>query len=223
MECQRLGTVPYREAWALQEELRQARLRGDCVDQMLLLEHPSVITMGRQPCDGDLFSSAEALAADGIEVVKINRGGRATYHGPGQIVGYFICDLRAKGIGVEAFVRAIESLCIAALGDAGISAARDPHHPGLWVGREKIVALGLHVSRGVTQHGFALNVSCDLAAYRHLLACGIRDRGVTSAARLLPAPPSMAQMEKWLIAHAGRVLGYDAVKVGSGEGERLGV
>jgi lipoate-protein ligase B len=205
MEWQRLGVLPYREAWALQEELREARRQERIPDRLLLLAHPPVITLGRRACEADLLASEEALAAEGIEVVKSSRGGRATYHGPGQLVGYFICGLRKLGLGVAAFVETVEEMCRGALAEVGVRCARDARHPGLWVGREKIVAIGLSVSNGITEHGFALNVDCDLAAYRHIVACGLADRSITSVAKLVPDPPSMAEMERLIVAQAARV------------------
>jgi lipoate-protein ligase B len=212
MEWQDLGHMPYREAWALQEALRTQRREGTIADRLLFASHPPVITVGRRACAEDLLSPPEALAAAGIELVATNRGGRATYHGPGQIMGYWVCDLRAMRQGVEGFVRAIEEVCARALADVGIACAHDEEHPGLWVGREKIVAVGLHVARGITQHGFAVNVDGDLAAYRHLVACGIAGRGVTSMARLLGRPPRKDSVKRALIERAGEVFGCRMVE-----------
>ncbi len=215
MEWQKLGEVSYRRAFDLQEGLRQRRIAGDIPDRLLLLEHPPVITLGRRDCDGDIISPPDVVDAAGIEVVKTNRGGRATYHGPGQVVGYFICSLEAMGIGIREFVRSVEEVCMLALGDFGVIAGRDPEHPGLWVGQNKIVAIGMNVSRGVTQHGFAMNVSCDLEHYRHIVACGINDRGVTSLERELGEAPPMEEVRGSLIRYAGQVLQREILRINS--------
>ncbi len=207
IECVDLGLINYNKAWEIQETLRGERERGEIPDRVLLLEHPPIFTLGKRVCEGDILSTKELIAADGIDVIKTNRGGRATYHGPGQLVGYFICSVsemarrsspsplwgegQGEGDrGVKRFVFLIEELLIRVLADFGIQSNRDPVHPGVWVGRDKIAAIGLHVSRGITQHGFALNVSCDLSHYRHIVPCGIKNRGVTSIKQLLgKAPP----------------------------------
>jgi lipoyl(octanoyl) transferase len=209
-----LGRVPYREAWGMQEALRARRIAGEAADSLLLVEHPPVITLGRRCCEGDVISTPELLARDGIELVRTNRGGRATYHGPGQLVGYFICSLDAFRMGVREFVHSIEEVCIRALADFGIASARDEKNPGLWVGRDKIVAIGLSVERGVSLHGFALNVAPDLAAYRHIVACGLCDRGVTSMASCLAAAPAMDRVALRVVHHAGQVFLRDMVEAG---------
>lgn len=189
IECVDLGLISYTEAWGIQEELRARRERGDICDRLLLLEHPPVLTLGKRECEEDIVSSPEAIAADGIGIVKANRGGRITYHGPGQLVGYFIFDV--ADVGVKRFVCLIEELLIQLLSDFGIQSHRDGEHPGVWVGRDKIAAIGLHVSRGITQHGFSLNVDPDLSHYRHIVPCGIRGRGVTSMKMLMGTCPAM--------------------------------
>jgi lipoyl(octanoyl) transferase len=215
MEWQNLGEVPYAQAFDLQERLRQRRIAGDIPDRLLVLEHPPVITLGRRDCDGDIVSPPHVVDAAGIEVVKTNRGGRATYHGPGQIVGYFICSLDAMGIGIREFVRSVEEVCMQALGDFGVVAGRDPEHPGIWVGQNKIVAIGMNVSHGVTQHGFAMNVSCDLEHYRHIIACGINDRGVTSIERELGEAPSPDEVKQRILARMTEVTGCTMVRIES--------
>lgn len=184
------GLIPYREAWERQEALRTARAHGDGADTIIWCEHPRVFTLGRQDCRADWRASFAAIERAGIEIIETNRGGRITYHGPGQLVGYFVLDLRARGVGVRDFVRQIEALLIATVAQFGIIATRDPVHPGVWVGTEKVAALGLHVSRGITQHGFALNYAPQLADYHYIVPCGIADRGVTSLAALTGAAPT---------------------------------
>lgn len=207
IEYQDLGFMPYREALSLQDELREARIRGKIADRVLLIEHPPVLTTGRQDCREDFLSTPEAIAADGIEIVKTDRGGRVTYHGPGQLVVYFICELAGLGMGIREFVFSIEEACLRLLTEFGIEAKRDPEHPGLWVGRNKIVAVGMHVAHGVTQHGLALNVDGDLSAYRHIVACGVRGRGVTSIKTLRGDVPEMGEVKQRLIHSLESVLG----------------
>ena len=213
MQWQDLGRVPYREAWAMQEELRVARAGRGIQDRLLLLEHDPVITLGRRGCPEDVLSSEEELAAAGIEVVATNRGGRATYHGPGQLVGYLICELAGFGVGVRAFVHSIEEVLIRALAGFGVEAGRDENYPGLWVGRDKIVAVGLNISHGITQHGFALGVSCDLDAYRHLVACGISDRGITTMERVTGRAHRMDEIKAAVAEAAGAVLGRGMIRL----------
>ncbi len=196
IECVDLGLISYTEAWGIQEELRARREKGDIPDRLLLLEHPPVLTLGKRECKEDIVSSPEAIAADGIGIVKANRGGRVTYHGPGQLVGYFIFDVGDAGI--KRFVCLIEELLIETLGEFGIKGHRDREHPGVWVGQDKIAAIGLHVSRGITQHGFALNVDPNLSHYRHIVPCGIRGRGVTSMKVLMETCPAMGAVRSVL-------------------------
>lgn len=216
LEWRDLGTVPYPAALALQERLRDERAEGKVGDLLLLLEHPPVITLGRKSCDEDVVTSPQLLRQEGIDVIKTERGGRATYHGPGQVVGYLICDLRGLKLGVQEFVAAVEEISIRTLADYGIAGGRDPHHPGIWVGREKIVAIGLSIHRDITMHGFALNATCDLAAFGAIVACGIKDRGVTSMQRLLGKELPLCEIKQTIARHAGDVLRCTMVK-GRGE------
>ncbi len=206
IEWQGLGLMPYGEASRLQDDLRRRRISGEIGDRLLVLEHAPVITMGRKECGADIISPPDVLRQSGIEVVKTDRGGRATYHGPGQLIGYFICSLEGLGIGIREFVRSAEEICLRTLEELGIAASRDEAHPGLWVKGNKIVAVGLNVSRGVTRHGIAMNVSCDLGAYRHIVACGISGRGVTSVERENGFAPRMEDVSERFVANAGAVL-----------------
>jgi lipoate-protein ligase B len=180
-----LGTVPYRPCWALQQGLRERRAQGRGEDLLLLVEHPPVITLGRRGQAHDVLAPPEVLAALGIEVVAVDRGGQATVHGPGQVVGYPIVDLRARGLGPVAFVRRLEEGLIDALASLGITASRIPGRTGVWIGGEKIASLGLRISRGITMHGFALNVSTDLSLFSLIVPCGLPDAGVTSVERVM--------------------------------------
>ena len=213
IEWQDLGRMRYRQAQALQGSLRSLRVVGHIGDRLLFVEHPPVFTIGRRECSEDFVSSAQAIAAEGIEVVKTNRGGRVTYHGPGQLVGYFICRLDSLGLGVRDFVRAVEEICIRTAAVLGIQAHRDEGCPGVWVGQDKLGAIGLNVSHGITQHGFALNVDCDLAAYRHITACGIKGRGITTMAHILGRAPSMDEVKGRVKEMTSKVLSRRLVKL----------
>lgn len=179
-----LGCVEYRQAWALQRALAQAVADGAADNTLLLLEHPPTYTLGRRSKPGDLLAPREALAAMGAEVVEVDRGGEITFHGPGQLVGYPIVSLRG-GSGPLHYVRALEATLIGALAEYGVAAGRVEGLTGVWVGDAKIGAIGVKISRGVTMHGFALNVNTDLAWFQHIVPCGIRGKSVTSMERLL--------------------------------------
>jgi lipoyl(octanoyl) transferase len=171
-----LGRVPYAEAVAIQDRLRSARQDGTIPDSLLLLEHDPVYTKGRRTAPADLPMGDDWYRSQGIEVADTTRGGRVTYHGPGQLVGYPI-----MGIGdVIEYVRTIERGVIAALADEGIEAGVREGLTGIWVGDRKIGSIGVHVSRGVTMHGFAVNVDCDLQPFEWIVPCGIDGVRMTS-------------------------------------------
>jgi lipoyl(octanoyl) transferase len=217
-----LGRVPYGEAMALQEALRQAlrdaapgaaarRLdrQGEGVEHLLLLEHPHVYTLGRNASASDVLAGAGWLAARGIEVVESDRGGQVTYHGPGQLVGYPILDLHPDRRDVRRYVRDLEEVLIRTLADYGIAAEVRPGPAliGVWVENEKIAAIGVHLSRWITTHGFALNVATDLSLYAGIVPCGLRQEGVTSMARRLGAAPPLAEVAARLAVHFAAVFG----------------
>jgi lipoyl(octanoyl) transferase len=197
----RLGRVDYETALELQRTLVEQRKRGDIPDQLLLLEHPDVITLGVKARDdrSHVLASAESLAAQGVGLYETGRGGDVTYHGPGQLVGYPIIDLKPDRCDVHRYVRDLESVLIRAVAAFGITAGRVEGLTGIWVGpagqEEKLAAIGVRISRWVTSHGFALNVSTDLSRFGLIVPCGITDRGVTSMARLLGREPEMAEVE----------------------------
>jgi lipoyl(octanoyl) transferase len=178
------GTVPYATAWAWQRELVARRQRDEGRDTLLLLEHPRVYTLGRRADRDHILLSDTELERRGIEVLDVDRGGDVTYHGPGQLVGYPI--LRLAGVhGVVDYVRALEWVLIRALAAFGVEGRRSEGFTGVWVGDAKIAAIGVRVaSGGVTSHGFALNVDCDLDDFGGIVPCGISDRGVCSLAGL---------------------------------------
>jgi lipoyl(octanoyl) transferase len=189
-----LGTIPYRDALATQLDIRERRLSGELPDTLLLLEHPPVYTRGRRSAPSELGTPGPdgrgedgLRAVCGIEVVDTDRGGRVTYHGPGQLVGYPIVRIHDVG----RYLRTIESAILAALADYDIHArsrcAEGPDYTGVWVQDRKIASIGVHVSRGIATHGFAVNVDMDLDPFSWVIACGLPDVTMTSIARELPS------------------------------------
>jgi lipoyl(octanoyl) transferase len=203
LERRWLGRIDYREAWALQRELVDARARDAVGDQLLMLEHPAVLTLGRQATEEHVLAPSSELDARGIEVIRVERGGEVTYHGPGQLVAYPIVRLTDRGLYVRGFVRALEGAMVDTCAAHGIEAGRRGGYPGCWVDPEgprprKIGALGVRIERGVTFHGIALNVTTDLAAYRLIDPCGMPGLTVTSIAREAgrpDEPPTTASVE----------------------------
>jgi len=190
----RLGRVPYGEALDLQEALLERRQRGEIEDTLLLLEHPAVLTLGRGGDEANVLADRAQLSALGIEVRRVGRGGDVTYHGPGQLVGYWIVSLRRWHDDVGRFLRAIEETLIRALAPFGIEGRRVPGFTGVWCpvpGRsdlEKIASIGVGIRRWVSYHGFALNVTTDLSHFDAIVPCGLRGKRMTSMERLLGRP-----------------------------------
>jgi lipoyl(octanoyl) transferase len=182
-EFRDLGRLRWAEAFELQQQLVARRKNGEIPDQFLIVEHPHVVTVGRNGRDENLLASPEVLSRTGIELHRTDRGGDVTYHGPGQIVGYPILDLRDWKRDVGAYVRAIEQMIIDTLADFGIEAKREAGMTGVWTRAGKIAAIGVHISRWITSHGFALNVSTDLEYFRYIVPCGLT-KPVTSMAAL---------------------------------------
>jgi len=180
-----LGTIPYREALALQHDMRAHREKGDIDDTVLLCEHPPVFTLGKQECGSDLLSSRESIEDAGIDIVPVERGGRITYHGPGQLVVYYIVHVQNVSTGVKSFVGQIEEICIETLKRYGLNPSRKEKYPGIWIEDRKIAAIGLHISRGISMHGMALNVDPNMEHYHHIVPCGIQEYGVTSIVKEL--------------------------------------
>ena len=177
-----LGRVPYGQALRLQEQVRDQVAEGRAADTLLLLEHEPVITLGRSADSAHVLASPEDLRDRGISVIRTARGGDVTFHGPGQLVGYPIFRLHR---GVRTHVKAMVAAIVATLDTLGIASTWRESHPGVWVGSDKICAVGIHVRRRVAMHGFALNVDTDLTAFRSIVPCGLHDAGVTSVAKLL--------------------------------------
>jgi lipoyl(octanoyl) transferase len=207
-----LGRVDYREAHALQRRLVAARAADELDDQLLLLEHPAVLTLGRNSDPGHILASDAELARRGIAVERVERGGEVTYHGPGQLVAYPILKLHDRGLLLRPFVRALEAALIATCAGFGVAAARRDGHPGCWCDPDgpqprKIGALGLRVERGVSYHGIALNVDVDLDDFTLIDACGMPGVESTSIAREggnVPPGASIGAVERaaWLFAAA---------------------
>jgi lipoyl(octanoyl) transferase len=196
-----LGRVPYDEGVALQEAARERRQQPGAPDSLLLLEHPPVYTKGRRTEPGDLPMGEDWYRGQGIDVRPTDRGGRVTYHGPGQLVGYPIMAIGD----VIAYVRTMERALIAALADEGIDARVHEGLTGVWVGERKIGSIGVHVSRGVTTHGFAINVDCDLQPFEWIVPCGIEGVRMTSLCRETGRAGAMACFRRrvgWSFAEA---------------------
>ena len=217
-ELRLLGLVPYKQAWDLQAELVRARKAGEVVDQLLLLEHPHVYTIGRKGGLAHILLDGEGLARCGIELFEVDRGGDVTYHGPGQLVGYPIIDLRRQGVDAHRYLRGLEECLIQALADYGVLAGRSPGLTGVWLGDNKIAAIGVRISGGVTSHGFALNVNTDLSYFGHIIPCGLVGKGVTSLEREVGHPVPLAEVAARVAGHFAREFDLD---LAPGEGNLL--
>ena len=207
LEVRRLGVVRYAEALALQRALVEERRAGRVTDLLLLLQHPPVITLGVRGDGGrsHIVADDARLAELGVSVSETGRGGDVTYHGPGQVVGYPILDLRPDRCDVHRYVRDIEDVMMRTCADYGVHASRVEGLTGAWVGERKIAAIGVRISRWITSHGFAFNVSTDLDHFGLILPCGIRDRGVTSLREEIGRDVTIADVEDSLAQHFGSV------------------
>jgi lipoyl(octanoyl) transferase len=206
-----LGRMPYTEALAIQHEIAADRRQGLGYDHLLFVEHPHVVTIGRNGREENLLASAAVLRQKGIELHDSDRGGDVTYHGPGQIVAYPIVDLREWKRDVGAYVRAIEQVLIDTLVEFGIRATRIPKLTGVWTGegasQAKIAAIGVHLSRWVSTHGWALNVTTDLRYFQYIVPCGLT-RPVTSMEHL-GVHVDAEEVKRALARHFGRVFDFD--------------
>jgi lipoyl(octanoyl) transferase len=206
LEVRRLGFVPYAEALNLQKVLVEDRRARRVSDLLILLQHPPVITLGvRRDSRSHVTASESQLAMRGIEVHEAGRGGDVTYHGPGQIVGYPILDLRPDRCDVHRYVRDLEEVMIRVCADYGVAAQRVEGLSGAWVGTEKIGAVGVRISRWVTSHGFAFNVNTRLEDFQLIVPCGIANRGVTSLGKLLGQNLSIEEVEDRFIRRFAEV------------------
>jgi lipoyl(octanoyl) transferase len=216
-----LGRLNYAAALALQQQVSALRQQESIGDVLLLVEHPPVLTLGRNAHREHVVAGDELLARRSIALFETNRGGDVTYHGPGQLVGYPILHLRSftPSIGIVEYLRKLEEVLIRACADYGVLTQRAPGRAGVWtmpggaVAEKKIAALGVHVARGVTTHGFALNVTTDLTDFDLIVPCGIRDRGVTSIEAEADSTPSLDQVAHSVSRHFGRVFGRQMVWV----------
>ena len=211
------GSMDYDAAGCLQRQLHDAVVSGGLPGVLLLLEHPHVFTLGRRGRTDDILVGAEELRALGAAVRHTDRGGEVTYHGPGQLVGYPIVDLRTLATGPLDYVRRLERVLVATLADFGIRAASEDRPTGVWVGNAKIAAIGVRVSRGVTMHGFALNVDPDLAYFDRIVPCGMPDVPVTSMAAARIASVRLPDVARVLTGHFAEVFGIDVEHAGLDE------
>lgn len=213
LHVRRLGLVPYAEALELQKRLVDLRKAEEIPDQLLLLEHPPVITLGVKARNdrSHVLVSPAALSEQGVELFETGRGGDVTYHGPGQLVGYPILDLRPDRCDVHRYVRDIEEALIRVAGAFGIAAGRMAGLTGAWVGDDKLAAIGVRISRWVTSHGFALNVGTNLSHFDLIVPCGITGKGITSMERLLGRPVERADVETAVAQAFGAVFEREPV------------
>jgi lipoyl(octanoyl) transferase len=215
VQWHRLGRVEYGDGLELQRRFQDARRENLVPDTLLLLEHPPVLTLGRAAKEGNILLPPEVLAEKGVEVFETDRGGDVTYHGPGQIVGYPLMHLQPGRQDVRKYVRAIEELMIRTVADYGITATRIERWPGVWVeesrkgGPRKIAALGVHLSRWYTKHGFALNVRTKLSHFELIVPCGIKEAGVTSMSEELGRDVPVAEVEDRIAHHFRDVFDCD--------------
>ena len=211
LEVRKLGVVPYDEALQLQRALVEKRRTGEVPDLLLLLEHPAVITVGVKGDGGrsNIVAAQERLTELGIDVRETGRGGDVTYHGPGQIVGYPILDLRPDRCDVHRYVRDLEEVMIRVCADYGLTASRIKGLTGTWIGAEKIGAIGVRISRWITSHGFAFNVNTNLEHFQLIVPCGISDRGVTSIEKATGRRALLDDVEERVVAHFAQVFERD--------------
>jgi lipoyl(octanoyl) transferase len=218
-----LGRTSYVDGLNLQRQLVEARYEGRIGNTLVLLEHPPVLTLGRNSSRANILASDEFLAYRGVEIHEVNRGGDVTYHGPGQLVGYPLFDLRSftPRLGAVDYVRKMEEALIRACGDFGVPTTRVAGRTGVWTPAagsllgKKIAAIGVHIARGITSHGFALNVTTDLRDFDLIVPCGISDRAVTSLELEADPPPSMEAVRNAVARQFGRVFGHQVLAVES--------
>ncbi len=207
MRCSvyQLGQIAYDDAYHLQQKLLYERLNNRIEDTLLLLEHPPTITVGKSGKLENVLASPAQLAEEGVSLVFTDRGGDVTYHGPGQIVGYPIFDLRERGRDAHQYLHNLEEVLIRTLNDFAISSGRDSGHAGVWVKDEEIAAIGLSIRKWVAMHGFALNVNTDLARFSLINPCGFTNRKATSMAHLLGQEIPMEAVRERLLAHFSEI------------------
>lgn len=206
-----LGRCQYDRALDIQYEILEKRQEGQIGDTLIIVEHPPVITLGRNAVESNIMASEEFLNSQGISLCKTNRGGDVTYHGDGQIVGYPIVNLRERKMGIKEFVARMENAFIDLLkNEFAIGAGKDEKHTGVWVGHEKIVAIGLAVKRRTTMHGFAFNINTNLEHFKYIVPCGIVDKGVTSLEKITGGAADLDRLKKLTVDYLYKSLGYEA-------------
>jgi lipoyl(octanoyl) transferase len=211
-DVRRLHLVTYENGMAMQERLVALRQREEIDDQLLLLQHTPVITLGRGGDIGNLLAPKEIFSREGIRFFETTRGGDITYHGPGQLVGYPILHLGEGKRDIRKYVANLEESIIRTLAEWGLAATRDEQNRGVWVGRDKVAAIGVRVARWVTCHGFALNVTTNLDHFRHITPCGIAEGGVTSLEKLLGTAPDMKDVIDAYLHHFSEVFEREPVE-----------
>lgn len=207
-EWEDLGRLDYDRAWETQRAWVARVKSGADRDRLLFVEHPHTITLGRNARSENLLATPERLAEEGFAVRECDRGGDVTYHGPGQLVGYPILNLAEWKRDVAAYMRALEEVLIRTLADFGLSAEREPGATGAWVGDAKVAAMGIHISRWVSSHGFALNLTTDLSRFERIIPCGLT-RPVASVERLLGQAPSRDEAIGAIVRRFGEVFGRE--------------
>ena len=219
LHCDFLGRIPYQEAVEMQLAVRDALKRGEGPEHLLLLEHPHVYTLGRNATRADVLASPEWLAARGVEIAECDRGGQVTYHGPGQLVGYPVVNLSPDRRDVRRYVRDLQEVLIRTLADYGVQAeARDGQaFVGVWVGEDKIASIGVHLSRWITTHGFALNVTTDLGYFAGIVPCGLKGLGLTSIERTTGRAPSLPEVAAVCARHFTEIFDRAAILPLKGE------
>ncbi len=216
-----LGKCEYNEALQIQFDILEKRQKKEIDDTLIIVEHPAVITMGRNKGATNLMVSEEELESLGVQLVKATRGGDVTYHGQGQIVGYPIVDLRSLGMGVKEFVHHLEQVFIDLLNEKyNIGAGRIDEHKGVWIEDNKITAIGLSVKHGVTMHGFAFNVNTNLSHFDLIVPCGIQNKGVVSIEKLIGEKADFNELTNYVVEYFSKIYNYDEcvhIELGSGK------
>lgn len=207
-----LGQIDYQEAWDIQRSLFEKRLNNAIPDTLLLLEHPHTYTLGKSADKRNLIGDNNYLREKGIKVYDIDRGGDITYHGPGQIVGYAIFDLKNWKQDMNLYLRALEDVIIKTCDNFGLHTSRMEKHTGVWIEDRKICAIGIKVSRWITMHGFALNINTDLDLFKGIIPCGIKDKGVTSLQGELCKEFDIQNVKEVIVQNMKSIFEYDEVK-----------
>jgi lipoyl(octanoyl) transferase len=210
-EARWLGRVQYDDGLQLQERAVERLRSNEAPEQLLLLEHPHVFTLGRGADSSNILADPRQLENSSVEVHQTGRGGDVTYHGPGQLVGYPIIDLRPDRCDVHRYVRDIEEVLIRTIADFGVTGTRSAGLTGVWVGNEKVGAIGVRIARWITSHGFALNINTDLDYFKMIVPCGITGKGVTSLSRLIGRNMDTREVTQTAALNFGRVFGREMV------------